>query len=212
LRRNPILALDNAQPFARRILTATSNFQEERSTTVSSVLVSPPAAQLAKTVSKPLAEALEKLEIPPMNPDAVKLHKRHKLETAWKTLRSLMEAEGWTDLFHMEDQIYMSVVRHDLGPVWTDDDLYLCMRRGNWPTFPRCIAMGWHKHGIAFAHPPFHIQRKMAQISSEVPGVTFAADVLESDSTTYDPFLIARYQGEEYYIEVWGDDDREFPR
>jgi hypothetical protein len=42
--------------------------------------------------------------------------------------------------------------------------------------------------------------------------VVFETDTLTGLKQAYDPFLIVKRGEEEYYIEVWGDDDHKFQR
>lgn len=59
---------------------------------------------------------------------------------------------------------------------------------------------------------PEFVDRKIAQVVDKIPEATIQVDTLESKTEFYDPFLLVSFQREEYYIEVWGDDEREFQR
>jgi len=162
---------------------------------------------------KPLAAALSKLEITPLDRQAVDTYKKETLDLEWNRRVNDHLGTGWTDLYHFHHQDYMPGLRKELGDTWTDEDRYLLLQDASGINIPRMICMGWHRMSVeATRDIPEFVQRKMAQISAEVPGVSFAADVLESERMAYDPFLIAKLDDEEIYVEVWGDDDHRFSR
>jgi len=163
-----------------------------------------------KPTATPLRDALERLEITPFDPERVDAYKLRAFDKAWTNYVSDLHAKGWTQRHHLNDYImYRDEVLRALGKTWTMNDRYLFMRHA-YDAFPYCFCMGWHRHSVDGLDIPEFVRRKMAQISSEIPGVGFAADVLETDKRPYDPFLIVKLEGEEYYIEVWGSEDHEF--
>jgi hypothetical protein len=159
-------------------------------------LTLPPHAQ-------PLAAALAKLEIEPFSAASVACYKNQKLGDTVQRERQRLHDQGWVTDTCGFDQYYDDV-RNDLGPRWKDDDCYLFLARDF--QGPRCFAFGWHRAAFAFAPQsavPEFAQRKAKQILNEVPNVSFETDTLESENTSYDPFLIAKLGDEEYYFEVW---------
>jgi hypothetical protein len=82
------------------------------------------------------------------------------------------------------------------------------------------FAMKWFRRPFPLSNfeemgnevPPNFVWQKMQQITATVPGVTFETDWLRGTERGYDPFMIAKFGTEEYYFEVWGDDDHKFPR
>lgn len=156
-----------------------------------------------------LLEVLRKLDIQPFDPVRVRDYKERKLQEAWDNMLLQKRCEGWTDRYARDDAFYLSSVMTQAGPRWTDNDRYALMR-SVYSAYPHCFMLGWHLRAVEDVEIPNFVQRKMAQISSEIPGVSFAADVLESDTKPYDPFLVVRHEGEEYYVEVWGTEDRDF--
>jgi hypothetical protein len=178
--------------------------------------IKPVADTQSKAVTEPLAKALAKLEISPFDRAEVEKYKNEELERQFSKLCTMARSAGWDDLHARRcghDKEYMPSVRRQLGDTWTDADRYLMFTRAD--SYPVCICMGWHRYSAEnMSAIPEFVQRKMAQISAEVPGVSFTADVLETQNLPYDPFLIVRLaeSGEEYYIEVWGVDDVHFTR
>lgn len=63
---------------------------------------------------------------------------------------------------------------------------------------------------VATIGVPEYIANKAAQILDKSPEAVLEVDALESKVRPYDPFLIVKQGEEEYYVEVWGDDEREF--
>lgn len=159
-----------------------------------------------------LQAALADLDIEMLDSARVADYKKTLLDETWKkmllTLPSWKESPSDT---HNRD--YVAEARHHLGKRWTDADRFIYMRSYEQGQ-PTCFAMGWHRYEaseVASSIPGF-VTRKIDQIKGEVPGVTFEVDRLESNQTGYDPFLVVKKGKEEYYVEVWGDEDHKFPR
>lgn len=174
----------------------------------------------------PLLAALRKLDIEPLNKEAVEKYKTYKLDKEWKNLLAGLSKDGWykdgwyKDEWYKdedgypdyEDAVRMCMDRHG----FTSNDKYAYLRKPQ--RYPHCYAMGWHRHQMsvtglaAEVGAPEYVTRKAAAIKDEVPGVVLETDSLESREQQYDPFLVVKLGDEEYYVEVWGHDEREFVR
>lgn len=176
-------------------------------------------------VEKPLLAALAKLDIEPLNMKAVNTYKKFKLEKEFEILQQELRRRGWRP--HIHGSQYAPLVREHLSKRgWTDADKYafLCYDHptiadpaGMATSYPTCIAMGWHRHAVSGAEKlgadvPEYVTRKAEAIKNEVPNVRMEVDGLESTTEQYDPFLVVKLGEEEYYVEVWGTDDRDFIR
>lgn len=162
--------------------------------------------------TKPLLAALMELDIVPFDRKAVDDYKHIELYRAFSKMKGERMAQGWrpaeVPAFHQ----YALETRAMLGRKWTDDDLYYYAY--NPGLRPTCFAMGWHRAAFASiveapVQIPEHAKRKAEQIQAKVPGVTLEADVLESDEKLWDPFLVVKSGDEEYYVEVWSEEDFE---
>lgn len=162
--------------------------------------------------TNPLAAALKELDIVPFDPAAVKEYKASKLNSSFQKYEQSYAVSGrWkpTNYSHYGD--YVNSVRQCLGPKWTDNDMYRYLVDITGNQRPICLAMGWHRLSIASpdVHVPEYISRKASQISAKVPGAVMEVDQLETDSRTWDPFLVVKFGEEEYYIECWDEEDFE---
>lgn len=165
-------------------------------------------ARSSKTTATetPLLDALAKLDIRPIDQRAVTNYKLEKLNETVKTRLKELKAEKWQEYEDAKPR-YEPEVRRALGAKWTDQDVYwyAC----HYATYPKCFAFGWHRMALASVAAPEFITRKAEQISNKVPGAIMEADVLESESRMYDPFLVVKLGAEEYYVDVWDEKDFE---
>lgn len=169
-----------------------------------------------KPEAKPLLAALQKLEIEPLNQTAVNTYKKYKLEKEWELLQQKLQRAGW--YHHVSFGGYTGIVRSQLGSTWTDDDKYAYLAFSGGDRYPTCFAMGWHRSQVSLSDlavnsdVPEYVTRKAEAIRNEVPTATLEVDKLEDRQTAYDPFLVVKLGDEEYYVEVWNADERDFIR
>ena len=55
------------------------------------------------------------------------------------------------------------------------------------------------------ANVPEFVSAKVGENTSSLPEATFTVEQLHSERHLYDPFLIASYGEESYYVDVWNE-------
>jgi hypothetical protein len=89
---------------------------------------------------------------------------------------------------------------------------------GNGRVPPQIVFLRWRRMSLVDAmcspatEPPGYVAHKADQIREKVPDAKVEVEVLESRTHPYDPFLVVSLGEEEYYVEVWGGEEREFSR
>jgi hypothetical protein len=178
----------------------------------------------------PLLAALESLDITPFNRSAVEEYKQKQLNETFETQAQKFEAEGWQRLFseHTEQYPITTILSgrwlNNLDAVRYGYFFPPSRLRNLNGTPPKVFALKWFRMSIgmcegfpAWQHTdmsngvvdvPEYVTRKIDQIKERVPGATFEADALMGVESSYDPFLIVKLGDEEYYVEVWGDDEK----
>lgn len=174
----------------------------------------------------PLADALEKLDITVFSSSSVEEYKTAEAEGQFiEAIPPWIRYQGW-------------VVTADLSPFmgWVGRRMALKDRKEGWDVrmvfnggLPNVanptglsqaylVKVRWTRFTLSsadLADPamiPAFVRRKADMISQAVPGATFEMDKLQRGVVDCDPFLVVKYGQEEYYVEVWGNDDVRFVR
>jgi len=182
--------------------------------------VPPPPPEPEPEPKPPLLAVLHKLGIEPFNREAVEKYKAEKLESTFVNVvadcvnRGWRRYEGYEHINRTQEWPVYSVP--GFGAQWTDALVAYFSQRTRDGQFisrtgrPRLLAMKWFREEPRDV--PEFVRNKMSQIAIENPTVGFMADTLRDQARDYDPFMIAILGDEEYYFEVWGDDDKKFER
>lgn len=160
----------------------------------------------SKPKTLPLMAALDKLDIQPFSREAVDKYKEDTLNFEMQKVISKFTSAGWARVTEHHEQHYP--IRGILGTMDMTGVRYEYFYAQRYT--PRVVAMKWHTEGTRDV--PEFVGRKMAMITAEMPGATFETDILRSQDCVYDPLIKVKFGDEEYYFEVWGDDDHKFPR
>lgn len=174
----------------------------------------------------PLAAALAELDIEPFKKEDVDRYKAEKHEAAFRAVLP-KNYHGHYEIQWLEYKGTVAVSAAD--PARAIE--VLRMKHEGWETriffnqqfYRMChmVHVRWHRYPLnaaaltlaAVNHTiPEYVTRKAEQIAASVPGVVIEEDRLETKDVDLDPFLVVRLGDEEYYVEVWGAEEREFKR
>jgi hypothetical protein len=177
--------------------------------------------------SAPLARLLAELDIQPFDTKSVEHYKAEKKEKTFLSILTTMPGSGsWQEIHTSTSRRFVSPsITDPAGLLLTEEvEMDAQARQQGWDlrffhdrcrlTVPHAIFLRWRRMSIAEAVAtigvPEYIANKAAQILDKSPEAVLEVDALESKVRPYDPFLIVKQGEEEYYVEVWGDDEREF--
>lgn len=176
----------------------------------------------------PLAAALERLDITPFARESVERYKAAKLEDAFLKVLPQTSAGMPINWMRYEGDLTASTFVDPYGVMkalveqhkgWEVRFYYASNPRLRRMSYLICAK--WNRKEMSAADLanaslnssiPEYVLRKAEQVKAEIPGVIVETDTLETNVRDCDPFLIVRHEQEEYYIEVWGGDEREFAR
>lgn len=184
----------------------------------------------------PLASALDELDIQPFNPTSVEMYKAAKKDMVFEHYaeelnrlhrgsHSFLQAPQWT---MMRERDSLGKVPSFSGRIlgYEEEGVRRAGQAMGWDvrfyyeasgqSLPSAKFLRWRRiylnEARMSAGVPEFVDRKIAQVVDKIPEAAIQVDTLESKTEFYDPFLLVSFQREEYYIEVWGDDEREFQR
>jgi hypothetical protein len=187
----------------------------------------------------PLASLLHELDIQPFDRESVELYKQEKKEKTFAEVLARLDPTGFFD-WH-ESVMIQRLALDGRGKIMAPNasiadpspeydlqaDILSDAADEGWDvrfyhdrnrdSLPVAVQLRWRRIEIAEAIAtigiPEFVFHKTYPIMDRAPvGTTMEVDALESKSAFYDPFLIVRLGEEEYYIEVWGDDEKQFQR
>jgi hypothetical protein len=178
--------------------------------------------------SRPLARALADLEIQPFDERSVETYKTAKKNLVFDEKLATMNRarhEQYAGQWY-EERYGVAWSLTSAAATIEEDGMRTNAHQSGWDvrfyrdawrlSVPMAYFVRWRRMCLDEARMsvgvPEFVERKIAQVVEKVPGAVVEVDGLESQSVFYDPFLVVSFAGEEYYIEVWGDDEKSFQR
>lgn len=184
--------------------------------------------QRRKPAAAPLASLLADLNIEPFDAASVEQYKKEKKEKTFRAILPKNSGQDWRQ--HHVTYTYSPSIADPEGilALRTLDEIpFLREAQANgWDlrfyqeslgrAVPIAVWLRWHRMSIADAvvagGVPDYVAHKANQILEKAPAAVLEVDALQSKTQSYDPFLVVTLGSEQYYVEVWGDDDKEFQR
>lgn len=176
----------------------------------------------------PLASLLNDLNLEPFDATSVEHYKQEKKEATFRAVLPQGNYEWVQQTRHLRGFAYTPGPSPS-DPSWVASDeaawLRLAVIGGYDLRFyyekyghhiPVAVLLRWRRMSLAEAVAtigvPDYVANKAAQILDKSPDAVIEVDSLESQAHAFDPFLVVKRGSEEFYVEVWGADEREFQR
>lgn len=176
----------------------------------------------------PLASLLNDLNLEPFDTASVEHYKQEKKEATFRAVLPQGEYDWVQRTRSKVGFAYTPTPGPSIAdPLGIASDEFFFLRSamdGGWDLrfyyddtmthIPVAVLLRWRRMSLAEAVAtigvPDYVANKAAQILDRSPDAVIEVDSLESQAHNFDPFLVVKLGSEEFYVEVWGADEREF--